>query len=165
MVSSGSIAIIGLALLGAFIFLRSSNNSTIVPSTNEIPIQQNPQIQILKDAIAGVQGFVKQTFKAPPVKTKVRGMFFLNGVPQSRASRFQSLPKGSRFAVNPFTGTRIALPVGPRGSSVTERFFGGAGQLARNQTLVTQGQALFTQTQDIIKDLQGQLNILQTKSV
>ena len=178
MVSSDNIILAGigvlaLVLFGSRIFSSNGNNlisqdeiitPTILPP--EIPeIVENPQIQILKDAISGVNSFIKNTFKPPPVKTKVRGQFFLDGVPQSRASIFQTSPKGSRFGTDPFTGLRIALPVGPRGNATTERFFGGVQSLLANQNLVTQGGDLFKQASQIVTDLQGQLNILQTKSV
>jgi len=156
MVSKTNFALVGLALLVGFLILRRSDNLTDIPGPSEIPIQENPQIQILKDTISGVQRFIGDTFKAPKIIPKEQ---------LTRSARFQPLPKGSRFAINPFTGLRISLPVGPRGSAKTEAFFGGAGLLQSNQALVTQGTALFTQASNIVKDLQSQLKILETKSV
>jgi len=133
----------------------------IITPTEPEPIVINPQIQILKDAIAGVQGFIKQTFRAPkrPSNCGGPGQFSCGKI------NFSPQPRGSRFSIDPFTGTRIALPVGARGSAVTERFFGGAQQLLSNQARVTQGLALSTRARGILTDLQNQLTILETKSV
>jgi len=148
MVSSGNLAILGLALVAGFFILRGSNNTVTDGSNGPIPIQENPQIQILKDAISGVQGFIKTTFKAP-ILPKCKGPNCL-GI-------FQA--KGTRSAFDPFTGQRLAVG----GSSKFQQITGS--NFALNQSRITQGQALFTQTQNILGDLQGQLNILQTKSV
>jgi len=154
MVSQTNIILVGIALLVGFVFLRNNNNFSSTSSPSEITIQENPQIQILKDAIKGVQGFINTTFKAPPPRTNL-----------SRAARFQPLPKGSRFAIDPFSGVRIPLPVGPRGNVKTISFFGGQNVLDFNLRKVTQGIKLSTQANQILADLKGQLSILDTKSV
>jgi len=123
-----------------------------------VPIVINPQIQILKDAIAGVQGFIRQTFKPtkvlkdPVTGGKCRGPNCL-GIFAAR---------GTRTAIDPFTGTRVAIGATRTFSSVTGT---SQAQLAANLRRITQGGNLFTQASNIIKDLQGQLSILETKSV
>jgi len=163
MVSSDS-QLIGLVaiILGFFVATKKGGSTVesvfrpVVQTSTQVQPVENPQIQTLKDSIKEVNRFISQTFKAPIRKPKEQ---------LTRAERFQPLPKGSRFSINPFTGMRIALPVGPRGSGVTERFFGGAQQLQFNQNLVTQGQTLFSGVSDLLKGLKSELKILETNSV
>jgi len=114
----------------------------------------------LQSKIREIQGFQRRTFKKPPKRA-------CGGVGQFSCGKFNftPLPKGSRFGINPFTAMRIALPVGPRGSSVTESFFGGKAQLQANLNLVTRGTLFAQSINDLIKDLQARIRIIDTNSV
>jgi len=127
-------------------------------------IQVNPQINILREAIKGVQNFIKTTFKAP-ILTKgltTGGKTFPCRGPNCLGI-FQA--KGTITSFDPFTGQRVAVGQTFRGTSKALSFLGSAASLTANQLRVTQGGDLATQARNIIKDLQGQLNILQTNSV
>jgi len=136
---------------------------TILPPEPE-PIKINPQINILEEAIKGVQNFIKTTFKAP-ILTKgltTGGKTFPCRGPNCLGI-FQA--KGTITSFDPFTGQRVAVGQTFRGTSKALSFLGSAASLTANQLRVTQGGDLATQARNIIKDLQGQLNILQTNSV
>jgi len=162
-------AIVGIGvLIIAFLSNRvlSKNNlitqdeiitPTILP-LEPAPIKINPQINILEQAIKGVQNFISTTFKAP-ILTKgltTGGKTFPCRGPNCLGI-FQA--KGTISSFNPFTGARVALG----GSDIFQRITGS--NFLSNQQIVTQGGALKLQATNIIKDLQRELNILQTKSV
>jgi len=169
MVSGTSLGLAALALVAIGFFITRKPSSEVIDQTKPLEIlfpkpiiiPENPAITQVKGAIQQVESFIKQNFKTPEPRNDCGrpGQFSCGKI------NFSPLPKGSRFGINPFTGTRIALPVGPRGSSVTERFFGGAQQLLSNQNLVAAGGDLFSQADSLLKGLQGELNILQTNSV
>ncbi len=148
---------------------------TVTPLSNA-PVD-SPQIQMLKDAIAGVQGFIKRTFKAPnlppsPIEIIMRGgqRIARQTLARKRGQVGCRGPNclgalgatGVRTAFDPFTGQRLLIGFGPRASPKTRTFFGDP---SANLFKVTQGQALFTEANTILAQLKSQLNILQTKSV
>jgi len=180
MVSSSNIVLAGVALLVGFFVLRGSSSVTPSLSNAEIPqafniiqdpaqtlalpgffadieqkkFEQEVEIPFLQKLLSDAQSLFKNTFNTnptPPCRT--------------RACKFQTFPRGSRFTIDPFSGQRIALPVGARGGSKTEAFFGGAEQLQFNLAKVTQGRILSTSLSDLIADITNQLKIKQTISV
>jgi len=140
----------------AFNIIQDPKQTLALPAFFERIRQSTVVKPFLQSQIRVFEGFKKRTFKAPK---------FIPKSQLSRAARFQPLPKGSRFSINPFTGMRIALPVGPRGSGVTERFFGGKAQLQSNLQLVTQGNLFLKSINDSIKALQNRIRIIDTNSV
>jgi len=149
----------------AFNIIQDRLQTLALPAFFERIRQTEVVKPFLLTQIKEAQSFLKRSFKAPPVRTKVGGQIFLDGRPISRAEQFQPLPKGSSFGTNPFTGLRIPLPVGPRGSAVTEAFFGGKAQLQFNQNLVNQGLFISNSVQKFISDLQARIKIIDTNSV
>jgi len=121
-----------------------------------IPRLINPDIANFKAAISEAQRFVAATFKVPKKRTDCGG----TGQFSCGKINFTTFPKGSRFGINPFTGTRIALPVGPRASQKTINFLGGAAQLSENLRFITAGGLFKSQIQNFISGFQGQLGIL-----
>jgi len=162
MVSKTSAAIVGVALLGALFFLRSKSTDTITPAGARLDVQkqiENPAISVVKGQIKEVQSFIAATFKRIPTS---RELNLCGGAGQFSCGRFNfsPQPRGSRFSINPFTGARIALPVGTRGSAATEAFQGGREQLAANQQLVTFGTGLRAQSEDLLSSLREKLGLL-----
>jgi len=157
MVSSTNLTLAGIALVVGFFVLRGSSPTT-APAVSVADIQkENPQIQILKDAIAGVQNFISTTFKAPIIP---KG---LGGGPcrgPNCLGSFQS--RGLRTSFDPFTGQRVLVGFSDRASTFLKKI---NPQVPFNVAKITAGGDLLKQAQGIVKDLQGQLNILQTKSV
>jgi len=156
MVSLGSIALIGLGIVllgGSALKIRGPQDLSPAP-VSDTPIQENPQIQILKDAISGVSGFIKTTF--PPIFKPV-----ITHPSQTRGPNSIGIfgARGTLTTINPFTGQRIAIG----GSSKFQQITGS--NFALNQALVTQGGLLKLQATNIIKDLQGQLKILEANTV
>jgi len=156
MVSKTSI----LAIVLLFGLILSSKKGNILqggaPSPVDPSVDLDPvgtQINFFQTQIKDAMSFLKSTFKAPPDRTNL-----------SRAARFQTFPRGSRFGTNPFTGLRIALPVGPRGSSKTESFFGGAALLQSNQNLINQGLAINKTVTDFIAESQTQIQLLEANT-
>jgi len=160
MVSLGSIALIGLGIIllgGTALKIRGPADLSPAP-ISDIPVQENPQIQILKDAIKGVQGFFSTTFKAPMLtKGLVTGGKQLPCRGPNCLGIFQA--KGTRSVFDPFTGQRLAIG----GSSKFQQITGS--NFSSNLQRITQGNLLKTQTLDILADLKGQLKILETNSV
>jgi len=138
----------------AFNIIQDPKQTLALPAFFERIRQSTVVKPMLQSQIKVFELFKKRTFNTNPRKP-----------PTSRAARFQPLPKGSRFAINPFTGQRIALPVGRRGSSVTESFFGGKALLASNLNLVTQGNLFLKSINASIKALQDRIRIIDTNSV
>jgi len=122
-----------------------------------IPRIIDPNIAIFKNAISEAQRFIKDTFKKPPPRA-------CGGTGQFSCGKFNftTFPKGSRFSVNPFTGTRLSIPAGPRASQKTIDFLGGAAQLSENLRFINAGNLFKSQIQDFISNFQGRLNILTT---
>jgi len=161
MVSSTNILLGALvaAVLG-FIFLKK-NGTNFIPNAPEPIVTENPQIKILNDAIKGVQGFINTAFKTP-ILTKgltTGGKTFPCRGPNCLGI-FQA--RGTVSGFDPFTGQRVALG----GSTQFQNITGlNLSQFGLNQQRITQGGVLLSEAQGIIKDLQGQLSILETKSV
>jgi len=178
---SGRNILFGALVAGilGFIFLKKGTASNLItqseiitPTTegmffvkpDPVPIPENPQINILKEAIAGVQNFIKTTFKAP-ILTKgltTGGKTFPCRGPNCLGI-FQA--KGTITSFDPFTGQRVAIGQTSRGSAKALSFLGTAASLTSSLTRITAGGDLMAQAQGIIKDLQGQLSILETKTV
>jgi len=131
----------------------TTNTLATVPAVTE-----NPQIQVLKDTISGVQAFFKNTFKAPiltPGLTTGGKTFPCRG--PNCLGIFQA--KGTSSSFDPFTGVRLATAGSTQFQNITGSNFGA------NQTLISQGNKLKSDVSDIILNLQNELNILQTNSV
>lgn len=145
---------LGAVIVTFLLFRKDGNNESLNLPEPESIITENPQIQILKDAIAGVQNFIKSTF--PPIFKPV-----ITHPSQARGPNSIGIfgARGTLTTIDPFTGQRIALA----GSSKFQQITGT--NFALNQARVTQGVALKLEATNIIQDLQGQLSILETKSV
>jgi len=180
MVSSSNLAIVGLALLAGFFVLRGNDNNNIPSSSSEIPqafniiqdpaqtkalpqffenikqkkFEQEVEIPALQKLLSDAQSLFKNTFKP-----------FIPISNPTRAQRFQLFPRGFRQTIDPFTGLKIALPVGPRGNVKTIAFAGGQAQLDFNLRKVTEGNILKGNLSDFIADLTNQLKIKQTNTV
>jgi len=171
MVSLGSTALLGIgAIILVFLVTRKSNGINIMPENTFVKlidtpqiteIMENPQIQILKDAISGVQGFIKNTFKAPILtKGLVTGGKQLKCRGPNCLGSFQA--KGTRTSFDPFTGSRVVVGFTDRASTFLKKITSGVDV---NVARISAGGDLLSQAQGIVTDLKGQLNILQTKSV
>jgi len=161
MVSSGNIILVGLGILilgiVAFRGFGSGRDDTL--SEDPIKIQtENPQIKSLKNIISEVEGFIKTNFKAPirtPGLTTGGKTFPCRG--PNCLGIFQA--KGTRTQFDPISGQRLAVAGSPTFQNITETNF------ALNQSRIQQGIALKSDFTSFLKDLQGQLNIIQTNSV
>jgi len=159
MVSKTSIVLIGLAALviGSGLFRRGSDDLTPLGAALDVKkFVPNPEIAILENQIKGVKAFISSTFKKAPVRTDCGG----TGQFSCGKINFSPQPKGSRFGINPFTGLRIPLPVGPRGNASTVAFQGGQAQLDANQRLISFGLEQFQKTTGILTGLQEKLGLL-----
>lgn len=145
--------------------IQDPKQTLALPAFLERLRQTNVVKPFLQTQIKEAQGFLKRTFFQNPNigETAFQRRQRINRIP--RNIRFQPLPKGSTFGINPFTGLRIPLPVGPRGSSVTEAFFGGKRQLQFNQNLISQGLFIQNSVQKFISDIQARIKIIDTNSV
>jgi len=161
MVSSDNILLAGLGAVALFFVLRGSSGGSSL-TTPPAPAQEvvNPQIQILKDAIKGVQGFISTTFKAPIIPKGLCCDRFGKQLPcrgPNCLGIFQA--KGTISSFDPFTGQRVALGGSTQFQNITGSNF------ALNQARITQGGQLFTEASNILKNLKGELSILEAKSV
>jgi len=163
MVGIISIAIIGLILaVGGSSFLKRGD-ADIAPSGAALDVKKfvpNPEIAAVEGQISAVQSFIKKTFFQSPFagESAFQRRQRINRIP--RNIRFATQPKGSRFGINPFTGQRLALPVGPRGNASTVAFQGGQAQLDANQRLITFGLETAAQSNTLLSSLQEKLGLL-----
>jgi len=163
MVGIISIAIIGLIALaiGGSSFLKRGPD--ITPSGATLDVKKfvpNPEIAAVEGQIKTVQSFISRTFFQNPNagETAFQRRQRINRIP--RNIRFQTFPRGFRQGVNPFTGQKLALPVGPRGSAKTIAFAGGQAQLDANQRLITFGLETAAQSNTLLSSLQEKLGLL-----
>jgi len=164
MVSSDN-QLIGLVaiVLGFFVATRKGGSTVesifrpvVQTGTGIQPV--DPEISGLQKLLAQAQDIFKNTFKAPMLTKGLTtgGKTFPCRGPNCLGI-FQA--KGTVSTFDPFTGQRIALA----GSSKFQQITGF--NFASNQARVTQGNLFKFELGNIIKDLQGQINILQSKSV
>jgi len=118
----------------------------------------DPEIPLLKNLISQVQGFIKTSFKAPiiPKGLTTGGKTFPCRGPNCLGI-FQA--RGTVSSFDPFTGQRLAIGGSTQFQNITGSNF------ALNQQRITQGNLLKSEVMSFLSDLQGQLKILQTKSV
>jgi len=163
MVGIISIAIIGLILaVGGSSFLNRDKNE-ITSSGAALDVKKfvpNPERAAVEGQIKTVQSFIKRTFFQNPNagETAFERRTRINRIP--RHIRFQTFPKGFRQGVNPFTGAKLALPVGSRGNAKTIAFAGGQAQLDANQRLITFGLETAKQSNLLLSSLQDKLGLL-----
>jgi len=168
MVSRNNILLIGAAILlvsvgGISLFKKGGAVSQTVFRTTDPPpipppiVQESQQLTGLKAILGTAQNIFKSTFKTPPKRTDCGG----TGQFSCGKINFSPQPRGSRFGIDPFTGRRVALPVGPRGGSKTVAFFGGQEVLNRNLARVTQGNIIRSDLSDFISNITNQIGLLE----
>jgi len=164
MVTSNNMLIgLGAIVLAVLFFKKggSSVESIFRPMGGNIPqenLPANTEISGLQKILAQAQDIFKNTFKAPMLTKGLTtgGKTFPCRGPNCLGI-FQA--KGTVSTFDPFTGARVALA----GSSKFQQITGF--NFAANQARVTQGNLFKFELSNIIKDLQGQINILQSKTV
>jgi len=189
MVSSDN-QLIGLVAIILGFFVATRNKSSTVESVfrgdTVTPMSetktQDPQIPALENLLSQATQLFTQTFRQTPFQTQreklisrvgafrakqiIRGSSTINGirVPPQRGPNVLGLfgATGVQTGIDPFTGTRILTGFGPRASFKTRSFFGDPSS---NLMRITEGNIIKGQLSDFIKNIQGQLNILQTNSV
>jgi len=122
------------------------------------PIDNRAEIFFFQGQLNEALGFLRDTFKTPPKRQ-------CGGPGQFSCGRlnFSPQPRGARFGIDPFSGQRIALPVGPRGNVKTVAFFGGQAQLNLNVQRIEFGNLLQGNVKAFIAELRSKIGLLRTE--
>jgi len=129
------------------------------PVPPRVIIDNRAVILALQNELNQATTFFKQTFKTPkrPSNCGGPGQFSCGKI------NFSPQPRGARFGIDPFSGQRIALPVGPRGNQKTVAFFGGQQQLNLNVQRIEFGTRLKSNVQAFIADISSRIGLLRSE--
>ncbi len=157
MVSKRNILLIGVGvvLLGFTAFrLRPQRGGVVPPDPIQDPNRE--QITGLKQILATAQNIFTKTFP-PPFKQVIRHPSQLRG--PNLIGSFGA--KGTRSAIDPFTGFRVAIGQTFRGTSRGAAAFGGVGQISSNLQRVQQGNILKSDLSNFITNITNQIGLLE----
>jgi len=165
----------------AFNIIRDPKQTLALPAFFENIRRRRFELEVERPALlktlGQVRGFQKRTFKVTPFQKARARLIKRVGAFRARriimgsqsidgarvpAQRGGAVAAGLRFSIDPFTGQRVLIGFGPRASPKTRSFFGDPSVNLRR---VTQGGLLATTVNDLIKDLQARIRIIDTKSV
>jgi len=122
------------------------------------PIDNRAEIFFFQSQLTEAAAFLRNTFRTPPKRA-------CGGPGQFSCGRlnFSPQPRGARFGIDPFSGQRIALPVGPRGNTKTVAFFGGQQQLNFNLQKIQFGNLLQGNVKAFIADISSKIGLLRAE--
>jgi len=122
------------------------------------PIDNRAEIFAFQSELNLANQFLRETFRTPPKQP-------CGGTGQFSCGRFNfsPQPRGARFGIDPFSGQRIPLPVGPRGNPKTVAFFGGQQQLNLNVQRIAFGNDLRSNVQAFISEISSKIGLLRTE--